>query len=229
MKRATVSQSPTEPATRREQILELLRAAPKPLAIIAIAEQLGTHPNTVRFHLDGLVDAGRVDQLSGESAGPGRPAHLYQARRQMDRNGPSNYRLLAQIMTSRLAATERNPRAAAIELGRTWGPSLIGDDPVAGTTRTAAVNKLTGLLAALGFKPEPSNASRAKDVRLRHCPFLDVVDDHADIVCSLHLGLMQGALVALNAPLTVDQLDRFVEPDLCVAHLSPSARPADAT
>jgi hypothetical protein len=33
---------------------------------------------------------------------------------------------------------------------------------------------------------------------------------------------MQGALSALNAQVTVDQLDRFVEPDLCVAHIAPA-------
>jgi predicted ArsR family transcriptional regulator len=36
----------------------------------------------------------------------------------------------------------------------------------------------------------------------------------------VHLGLMQGALTAMRAPVTVDRLDPFVEPDLCVAHLA---------
>ena len=31
---------------------------------------------------------------------------------------------------------------------------------------------------------------------------------------------MQGAMDTLGAPLTVDRLDPFVEPDLCVAQLS---------
>jgi hypothetical protein len=33
---------------------------------------------------------------------------------------------------------------------------------------------------------------------------------------------MQGALTAMRAPVTVDRLDPFVEPDLCVAHLAPA-------
>lgn len=224
MKRTGSSQALTGPATRREQVLAMLRAAPSPLSITAIADRLGVHANTVRFHLDGLVEAGRVEQLSGDIAGPGRPANRYRARREMDRNGPSNYGLLARIMTSRLAATERNPAATATDLGRTWGPALIGEEPATGTTRTAALTRLTNLLDDLGFEPERDNASRAKQVRLRHCPFLDLVDDHADIVCALHLGLMQGALASINAPVTVDQLDRFVEPDLCVAHIAPTGR-----
>ena len=40
------------------------------------------------------------------------------------------------------------------------------------------------------------------------------------IVCPIHLGFMQGALKTWAAPVTVDRLDAFVEPDLCVAHLT---------
>jgi predicted ArsR family transcriptional regulator len=222
MKGTASSQAPDGGLGRRDQVLATLREARDPLGINAIAERLRVHPNTVRFHLDGLIAAGRVEQLSGDISGPGRPANLYRARREMDRNGPSNYRLLARMMTSRLAATERRPAAAATDLGRTWGQSLLGEQPASATTRTAALTQLTDLLDELGFGPESGATSRTKQLRLRHCPFLDLVDDHADIVCAIHLGLMQGALSALHAPITVDQLDRFVEPDLCVAHLAPA-------
>jgi predicted ArsR family transcriptional regulator len=40
------------------------------------------------------------------------------------------------------------------------------------------------------------------------------------VVCSIHLGLMQGMLAELDAPIDTDRLDPFVEPDLCVARLS---------
>lgn len=227
MKRTSSDQASAEVHGRRDQVLAILRAARDPLSINAIAERLGVHPNTVRFHLDGLVAAGRIEQLSGDIDGPGRPANVYRARREMDRNGPSNYRLLARIMTSRLAATERRPAAAAADLGRTWGPALIGEGFPVAATRAVALTRLTNLLDDLGFQPEQANASRARQIRLRHCPFLDLVDDHADIVCALHLGLMQGALSALDAPVTVDQLDRFVEPDLCVAHVAPAVHSSD--
>jgi predicted ArsR family transcriptional regulator len=226
MKRAGSNQD-SDSATRRDQVLATLRASANPLSINALAEQLAVHPNTVRFHLDGLVAAGRVELVPGAIAGPGRPANLYRARREMDRSGPTNYRLLARIMTSRLAASERSPAKIATELGRSWGPSLIGDTPQDDApTRSAPLTRLTATLDELGFKPEPINPARAKQIRLRHCPFLDLVDEHADVVCALHLGLMQGMLGASNAPVTVDQLDRFVEPDLCVAHIAPTSRHA---
>ena len=39
-------------------------------------------------------------------------------------------------------------------------------------------------------------------------------------MCSVHLGLMQGAMQTWESPLTVDRLEPFVPPDLCVAHLA---------
>ncbi len=56
---------------RRELILQMLRSTRVPLSVASIAGQLGVHPNTVRFHVDVLVDAGRVDRLLGVAAGPG--------------------------------------------------------------------------------------------------------------------------------------------------------------
>jgi hypothetical protein len=48
----------------------------------------------------------------------------------------------------------------------------------------------------------------------------DVAQRHQDVICSLHLGLMQGALARLRAPLGADKLVPFVEPGLCVAQLT---------
>jgi predicted ArsR family transcriptional regulator len=223
--KSSMSTQRGEPATRREQVLATLRATPDPLSINTLAERLAIHPNTVRFHLDGLLAEGSVELARAEVGGPGRPANLYQARRQMDRRGPTNYRLLARIMTGRLADTERSPAKVATDLGRRWGPSLV--HPVsqrATPARSAPLTQLVSMLDDLGFKPEPINPARAKEIRLRHCPFLDLVDDQADVVCALHLGLMQGALSATNAAVTVDQLDRFVQPDLCVARIAPTGR-----
>jgi predicted ArsR family transcriptional regulator len=212
---------------RRELILAMLRASDTPLSVNAIAEALSVHPNTVRFHLEALIDAGRVDRLLGEITGPGRPPIVYRASRSMNRNGPSNYRLLATMLTAHLAATAEDAARTATQLGRSWGPSLIRrSSQSARVTKPAVATKtevLTQVVAALdevGFEPEPHKGRRSTEIRLRHCPFLDLVGDHGDVICSLHLGLMQGAMARLNGPVTVDRLDPFVEPDLCVAHLA---------
>lgn len=204
---------------RRDRILQLLRTSPEPRSIASMADELGVHPNTVRFHLDALLRAGRVEQVDSETVGPGRPPSLFQARRGMDPVGPTNYRLLARILASHFSATTPDPTTAAADLGREWGTSLIQHSSARAATKTQSVTELTYVLADLGFKPEPPNGRRAKEIRLRHCPFYEVVQTQGDMICALHLGLMQGALSSTRGPVTVNRLDPLVEPDLCVAHL----------
>lgn len=204
---------------RRELVLAVLRSAAGPMDILAIAGELSVHPNTVRFHLDALVSTGRVERLPSDVSGPGRPPILYRASREMDRNGPSNYRLLATMLTSHVADSTDAPAQVAVELGRSWGPSLTNGRPEA-ATETEALTAMVEILDELGFAPEPYDATRSKQIQIRNCPFLSLVDEFAELICPMHLGLMQGALTALGAPITVDRLDPFVEPDLCSGHLT---------
>jgi predicted ArsR family transcriptional regulator len=218
----TIHQPGTGPPGRRDVILALLRTSAEPRSIASVADELGVHPNTVRFHLDALARAGRVEQVFGETIGPGRPPILFRASRRMDPTGPTNYRLLASILTGYVASS---PDAAGIaaQLGRSTSPALVASSlhPRA-ASKTRAINELVELLAELGFEPEPTDGRRAREIRLRHCPFQNLAEQHGEVICSVHLGLMQGALSAMRAPITVDRLDPFVEPDLCVAHLAPA-------
>ncbi len=210
---------PEPPTGRRRQVLTMLRESTLPLSIAQIAERLGMHPNTVRFHLDALAAAGRVERAHASPAGPGRPALVFQARRGMDPTGPRNYRLLAQMLASGLAA-DADPATRAIEVGRAWGRHLVDPpDRSHGRNEHQAVGRLMALLDDLGFAPEQPSAGR---IGLRHCPFLELAEIQGPVVCPLHLGLMQGAMTTLGTSVTVERLDPFVEPDLCVAHLSAS-------
>ncbi|QEN14345.1 helix-turn-helix transcriptional regulator [Mycolicibacterium sp. ELW1] len=207
---------------RRDVILQVLRASTVPRSITSVAEELGVHPNTVRFHLDALQRAGRVEQVLGGSVGRGRPPVLFRASRRMDPTGPTNYRLLASILTDYVARSP-DPAGIAAHLGRSTSPALVSSAQQSrAPSKTRAVTELVELLADLGFEPEPADGPRTREIRLRHCPFQNLAEEHGEVVCSVHLGLMQGALSTLRAPVTVDRLDPFVEPDLCVAHLAPA-------
>jgi len=207
---------------RRREVLRLLRAAPAPMGIVAIADRLGVHPNTVRFHLDSLVADGQVEQVASGRKGPGRPPLMFQSVRQMDRGGARHYRLLAEILIAALA-TERTPRAKAMAAGRAWGRGLdsrLESLPAGAAGTEGAIDKLVAALDELGFAPERRTSNGEQRVGLRHCPFLELAETHASVVCPIHLGLMQGALEAWGAPVTVDRLEAFVEPDLCLAHVT---------
>jgi predicted ArsR family transcriptional regulator len=191
------------------------------MSIVAIAGELGVHPNTVRFHLDSLVSDGQVERVESERGVPGRPPLMFRAARQMDRGGPRRYRLLAEILATSFAG-EHDSGAKALAAGRAWGQRL--ESP---TRRAKEINveesidHLVAMLDQLGFAPERREADGKKQVGLRHCPFLELAETRTAVVCPIHLGLMQGALETWGAPVGVDRLDAFVEPDLCLAHLTP--------
>jgi len=208
---------------RRREVLRLLRSSPVPMSIVAIADELGVHPNTVRFHLDSLVAEGRVERVEHGRKGPGRPPLMFQAVRQMDRGGVRHYRVLAEILSTALAA-ERNPRAKAMAAGRAWGRELESrlESPPATSSAEDAIDRLVEALDELGFAPERRTSNGEQQVGLRHCPFLELAETRASVVCPIHLGLMQGALETWAAPISVDRLDAFVEPDLCLAHIVPA-------
>ncbi|HTX95425.1 MAG TPA: helix-turn-helix domain-containing protein [Mycobacterium sp.] len=206
-----------ESASRRREVLRVLRASPDPMSIAAIADLLEVHPNTVRFHLDSLVGEGQVEHVELDRKGPGRPPLMFRAVRQMDRGGTRHYRLLAEVLASAFAA-ERDPGAKALAAGRAWGrkqdstPQLHNADE--------AIDHLVDMLDQLGFAPERRVANGEQQVGLRHCPFLELAENRTAVVCPVHLGLMQGAMETWGAPVSVDRLEAFVEPDLCLAHLT---------
>jgi predicted ArsR family transcriptional regulator len=204
---------------RRDDVLRVLKAAHSPTSIATIADTLDVHPNTVRFHLDTLVSTGRVEQVASGRKGPGRPALMYRATRRMDPGGPRHYRLLAEILAVALAG-DGDADARALAAGREWGLQLNPPRPSAAETPDAeeSIEHLVGFLDGLGFAPERRGSEQ---VELRHCPFLELAESQKAVICSIHLGLMRGALETWEAPVTVDRLDAFVEPDLCVVQLNP--------
>ena len=83
-----------------------------------------------------------------------------------------------------------------------------------------AIEWLTAIMEKLGFAPQAEADGKRYRLCLRQCPFREVALDHQDVVCSLHIGLMQGALAQMRAPVTADRLEPFAEPSLCIAHLT---------
>lgn len=219
---------PTEPhqdrrtAGRRGQVLRLLRSADRPLEIAEIAGRLGVHANTARFHLEALAANGQVEHTTSERGTPGRPARLYRPVPGMDPTGPRSYRVLAEALAASLAG-DPDPGRRAIEAGRSWGRSRAATDT---SGSTDPITLLMTLLEELGFAPEllPADGD-GQQIGVHHCPFLELAADQPDVVCPLHLGLMQGAMEEWGSPATVERLEAFVEPDLCATHLSTAHTP----
>ncbi|MDQ2875217.1 MAG: helix-turn-helix domain-containing protein [Actinomycetota bacterium] len=212
----------TSPLGRsRGDVLDILRAADGPLGVRDVAERMGLHPNTARFHLEALVEASLAARETEERETPGRPRMGYRAVA----GGPAGrrrYRLLAEMLTSLIAETVPDPGRAAEEAGREWGAYLAEQPPpYQRLTVEEAVAKLIAIMEELGFAPQAVVGDGGHyRLDLRQCPFREVAQHHQDVICALHLGLMRGALARLRAPVTASRLDPFVEPSLCVARLT---------
>lgn len=205
---------------RRADVLAVLRRTDTALSIASIADELGLHLNTVRFHLDALLEERRVERADDEPAKPGRPPHRFRAVRTMNPAGPRHYELLAEVLADALGR-QPDPAAEAAALGRSLGARL--GRPRRQAARDKPVAELIGLLDEYGFAPEPpADTTR---IMLRHCPFLELAQAHPEVVCPLHLGFMQGAVQAWDTPIQVSALTPFAEPDGCATELVDDGRP----
>jgi len=139
--------------------------------------------------------------------------------------GERRYRVLAEILLSYLSSvTSGGTGATAADAGRAWGEHMIPRAAASHEVGCAeAVTRVLMMLDDLAFAPETvaGGDDVPAEVRLRHCPFLELAEHHSDIVCSLHLGLIQGAFAGLRSPVTASELVPFGEPDACLVRLAP--------
>ena len=176
--------------TRYAIYLELARST-RPLATSDIAEALGLHPNTVRPHLDRMRDAGLVAvEISGRGD-VGRPQHRYSAAADAPSLGlePATMPVLARMVLSmarRLEASADDAEAVGGDEGR----SRAGRYAAAPSTLEALVSDLD----RLGFDPVVTDDPGSDDavVAFANCPFADLAQEHPELVCGLHRGLVAG-------------------------------------
>ena len=206
----------------RVRILEALQEAETPLDARELGTRVGLHWNTVRSHLRVLAAAGLVSARREQRTRPGRPRVLYEAAAEpLDDRSLASYRLLAQILASSLAGTERDPSARAEEAGRVWGAHLVRKPlPYASISDEETLDEIVRLHEQFGFRPELRRAKSGQEIVLKRCPFQELATSYQAVICPLHLGLMRGALAELGTGVEADSLEPFAEPGACVGHLT---------
>lgn len=187
----------------RRAILEAIRGARGGLDVAALASRLGLHANTIRWHL-GVLDRDGLVVSHPERRGRGRPAIVYRLSPDGIVHDRDEYRLLATMLTATIA-DDRDGEARSYETGRAWGKAVAPAD-----------GDIVELLDEQGFA-----ATRDGDtIEMRRCPFWALAAGSPEVICTLHRGLIDGALDGTGYE--VEDLTPFVEPALCVARLRQS-------
>lgn len=215
---------------QRRRVFDALSDEAQPVS--AVAEILGLHVNTAREHLDGLLDSGLVHRSRLAPKGRGRPGWGYAVRAGASSPAIGEYAALAGVLAEHVVAQGGDVRGDMRQLGRGWGAALIrgrngspasaAGRPDADSVQDEAVRlradverEVIGLLGDLGFDPEQG----AGCTRLRQCPMLAVAREHPDVVCSVHQGMVEGAMEAGGASPDGVHLEAFAEVGACLLTL----------
>jgi len=200
----------------RYRLYRYVGLAGRPVSIREMSRRLGLHPNTLRPHLRRLEEAGLVTREIRKTASVGRPQTAYSIRHSEDEQG-RDYRLLAEMLCGVVRTTRQ--REQARELARQWGSYLVAQGGPKPGVRLPARRNLALLqeaMARAGFEPRFRRLpGSAVEVTLRDCPFRELADDHRDLVCTLHRGLIEGMLAGLKPPLGLKEFKPFAERSLC--------------
>jgi predicted ArsR family transcriptional regulator len=209
----------------RAAVLDRLRQHDRLATVGDLAAELGGHPNTVREHLDGLVEQGLVTRERGVARGRGRPAWRYTPAVAEPDPRVRDYAGLATALAGHLERVSADPGADALEVGRGWGRELATGSPAAvgRAGRAGARHRVVDLLGELGFDPRAD--PRVTTVALRRCPLLDAARRHPQVVCQVHLGIVRGALEVYRGDPDSTELLPFAEPGACRLHLRTAAAP----
>ena len=181
----------------RVRVLDALVGARAPVDAAELARRVGLHANTVRFHLGVLAEAGLAESTVEARSEPGRPRVLYAATAEGAGGDREDYRFLARMLASALDDVPGRD-AVAERAGHGWGRYLVERRaPDERIDAKAATAEIVRLLDQQGFAPE----------------------SHGAVICSLHLGMLRGALEELRAPVRVHALRPFAEPGVCLIEL----------
>ena len=177
----------------RRRVLETIESADEPMTAAEVAERLDLHHNTVREHLDALVEAGFVEVSTRPTGRRGRPALRYASTAPDPAQVLDSYLTLLDAIADTLGTGPEAQRLAR-EIGRRWAqltPLSEADAATAGApdALTRATALLPGL-STMGFAPDATS----EEIVLKACPLVTRDRVPHPLVCLMHEGFLNEVL-----------------------------------
>ncbi|UYK40796.1 winged helix-turn-helix transcriptional regulator [Microbacterium terricola] len=185
----------------RVQILRQLQARPR-RTVPELCKATGLHANTVREHVQRLIDGGYVIAETEHRTTRGRPRVLYSA---------ATGSAAASSPIARRKAADAARRGDLMRRVMPWTDAHLPAD---------AAHQLDALvddLAGAGFDPVVDEAGLTID--LSPCPHAEADGSHRAVLCAVHVGLMEGVLAEAGGPLHVAELRTTCDPSQCSVRL----------
>ncbi len=215
--------------SRREMIELLQRRGAMDAGNLAHA--LDLHVTTVRFHLSVLATAGLVVSSPDAVGRPGRPRLLYRASAPSSDEGTA-YQTLAGILAAHLAEDESERSTRAEAAGHAWALEHPGQGDESSGARVgleAAASRVVDRFAAMGFAPAYGARHDVHRIEMRSCPYRALAEQHPEVTCTLHRGLLRGLLDTVAAGQPAAELIPFASPDYCLALIAPDSAELSAS
>lgn len=185
----------------RVEILRLLQDRSR-RTIAELCDATDLHANTVREHLQRLIDGGYVVPEIEHRTTRGRPRVLYSAAGTGEMSSPVARKKVAE------AARRGDLMRRVLKMGAD-GP--LPED---------AVHQLDALvddLGASGFDPIVDEDELTLD--LTPCAQVTAEPARREVLCAVHIGLMQSVLAEAGGPLSVEGMRPSCDPAECVIQL----------
>ena len=202
----------------RRALLADLRSRSQPATLAVLSTATGLHVNTVREHLAALVSAGLAVRSTSAPDGRGRPAATYAASIEDHALVRAEYAGLAAALASTIRRTSSTPSHDATVAGAEWGQELARTSSRTPEDDADPRTHVVTLLTQLGFAPEPGG--QPSTTLLTRCPLLSTAQAYPDVVCAVHLGIVQGVLDVHGAGDATAELFPFSDPGACRLELS---------
>jgi len=206
---------------RRTHIIQILRDTRQPLSVSEIAEMVGVHINTARFHLESLVDAGLATRQTEVRQAPGRRRILYAGTLpNQTHERAQGYRVLSEILITAIVAKYPDVGDQMHQVGADWGRYLTTKPaPYEVFDEDQIAERVVDKLDALWFAPEMRKEADEQEMLLHNCPFIRSAMHAPQVVCQLHVGMINGSLEELRSCFRITEMWPQEEPHLCRGRL----------
>ncbi len=184
------------------QVLQLLQSSTRPLTVVEIADSMHLHKNSVRFHLDSLIESGFATRFKEHTGTQGRPHLVYLATEDSPAVKDESLLELVQVILRNFVVALPDAADRSEAAGYQWGATLAAsataapDDPI---------DSLAGTMNSQGFATRRDGDT----LEFTRCPYKLAAVDDADMVaiCALHHGMTRGYLRASDSRLTADEVE----------------------